>query len=85
VRRLTPILFLLIAGSGAPADQAALEVTSVRPAQQGRESVEVVPGSLTMRNMRMTACIRWAYGVQDYQISGPGWLSETRFDIVAKA
>jgi uncharacterized protein (TIGR03435 family) len=38
-----------------------------------------------MRNVRLTACIRWAYGVQEYQVSGPGWLNDVRVDIVAKA
>ena len=38
-----------------------------------------------MRNVRLTSCIKWAYSVQDYQISGPGWLNTERFDIIAKA
>ena len=84
MQRLAPIFILLLAGSGGAAAQT-FDVASIRAAQPGRDSVEVVPGSVTMRNLRMTACIRWAYGVQDFQISGPGWLNEARFDIVAKA
>jgi uncharacterized protein (TIGR03435 family) len=67
------------------ADQKTFDVASVRPAQSGRESTTVEPGVVTMRNTRLSACIRWAYGVQEYQISGPGWLNDARFDIVAKA
>jgi uncharacterized protein (TIGR03435 family) len=78
-------LVLLLAGSGSAAAQAVFDVASVRAAQDGRESIEVVPGSLTMRNVRMSGCLGWAYSVQDFQISGPGWLTEARFDIVAKA
>jgi uncharacterized protein (TIGR03435 family) len=53
--------------------------------EPGRESIEHVPGSLTMRKVRLTACIRWAYGIQDYQVSGPSWLTDTWVDIQAKA
>jgi hypothetical protein len=64
---------------------SAFEVASIRPSQQGREAVDVVPGSVTMHNMRLTGAIRWAYNVLDVQVSGPDWLNTTRFDIVAKA
>jgi uncharacterized protein (TIGR03435 family) len=63
----------------------AFDVASIRPSEGGRENVEVLPGSLTMRNMRLSAAIRWAYNVLDVQVSGPDWLTSTRFDIVAKA
>jgi uncharacterized protein (TIGR03435 family) len=63
----------------------AFEVASIRPGQPGRESIDQVPGSLTMRNMRLRNCIRWAFRVVDAQISGPEWLNETWFDITAKA
>lgn len=32
----------------------------------------------------MTEAIQWAYHVESYQVSGPAWLPQTRFDIVAK-
>jgi uncharacterized protein (TIGR03435 family) len=70
---------------GGPAAAQTFEVASIRAAQPGKQSMEVVPGSVTMRGVPMTACIRWAYNVQDFQISGPGWLNEARFDIAAKA
>ena len=33
----------------------------------------------------MRSCLMWAYGVQEPQISGPGWLASERYDIVAQA
>src|SRR5215475_9514928 len=78
---ITPFFFALITAFGQP----AFEVASVRPGQPGREAIDHVPGSLTMRNVRLTAAIAWAYDAQDYQVSGPGWLTDTRFDITAKA
>jgi uncharacterized protein (TIGR03435 family) len=47
--------------------------------------VDVLPGSLNMRNVSLSSCVRWAYRVNEFQISGPGWLASERFDIVAKA
>ena len=38
-----------------------------------------------MRDVAVNTCIKWAYGVQDSQISGPAWLQSEHFDIVAKA
>ena len=97
MRRTIPaaglILFTSLAAFGqTAAARPAFEVASIRPSQTragvdggGREIIEVSPGSLTMRNVRLASCLKWAYLVQDYQISGPGWLNTERFDIVAKA
>jgi uncharacterized protein (TIGR03435 family) len=38
-----------------------------------------------MRNVRLSTCIRWAYRLNVYEISGPDWIESTRFDIVAKS
>lgn len=43
------------------------------------------PGGLTARNATLSGCIQWAYGVQEYQVSGPEWISNDRFEINAKA
>ena len=72
----------LLLAADAP---STFEVASIRPSQEGREAFEVLPGSITMRNMRLTGAIRWAYNVLDVQVYGPDWLNTTRFDIVAKA
>jgi uncharacterized protein (TIGR03435 family) len=73
--------------------QSQFEVASIKPSQAGnmdregnrRENVDTQPGRLTMRNASLSSCIRWAYGVQASQVSGPGWLDTERFDIVATA
>jgi uncharacterized protein (TIGR03435 family) len=38
-----------------------------------------------MRDVTVATCIKWAYTVQDSQISGPDWLQSEHFDIIAKA
>src|SRR3954468_6148247 len=68
----------------------AFEVASVKASKltgegSGHERVDSQPGSLIMANVRFTRLMQWAYRVQDYQITGPGWINDERFDVVAKA
>jgi uncharacterized protein (TIGR03435 family) len=50
----------------------------------GRENISVSPTTVTLRNASLSFCIQWAYGVRFYQVSGPDWISRSRYDIVAK-
>jgi uncharacterized protein (TIGR03435 family) len=43
------------------------------------------PGNVAMRDVTAATCIKFAYVVQDSQISGPEWLQSDHFDILAKA
>lgn len=68
------------------------EVASIRaspPGEGGRDwgpqSIETTPGNLVIRNTRLADSIRWAYNVQQYQVAGPPWMNDVRFDISAKA
>jgi uncharacterized protein (TIGR03435 family) len=83
--RIAVLLVMAMAAAAQPAATPAFDVASIREGQPGRETVETVPGSVTMRNARLTACIRWAYNVMEYQISGPAWLNDVWFDIAAKS
>jgi uncharacterized protein (TIGR03435 family) len=80
--------------------QPAFEVASIRPNKtggersgregngregSGRENIITSPGTLSMRNVTLKSCIKWAYNVQDAQVSGPDSLSVDRFDVLAKA
>jgi uncharacterized protein (TIGR03435 family) len=49
-----------------------------------RENIEHSPVSLTMRNVSLETCIEWAWGVQEYQISGPEGVLSEKYDIAAK-
>ncbi len=40
---------------------------------------------ITMRNGNLLTFIEEAYGLKEYQIKGPEWLKEERFDVVATA
>jgi uncharacterized protein (TIGR03435 family) len=47
--------------------------------------IRVSPDGVTMRNAPLKGIIAWAYGVKEFQVSGPDWLATQRFDIAAKA
>src|SRR5260370_38783555 len=84
-------LFLVSVGFVHLCVAQTFEVASIRASQfqsadgegSGRESIQVSPDGLTMRNVTLQSCISWAYTVQDSQISGA--LGADRFDITAKA
>jgi len=88
---LSILLITALAASAAP---AAFEVASVKANHDGsmggeghtREKIEHSPISLTMTDVTLNSCLKWAYGVRDFQISGaPGWFATERYDINAKA
>jgi uncharacterized protein (TIGR03435 family) len=79
--------------AGAPAQTAKLpsfEVASVKQAApccapgQWRES-KVLDDRIDLRYVTMRYCVAAAYGLKEYQVSGPPWINEARYDIVAKA
>jgi uncharacterized protein (TIGR03435 family) len=75
----------------APPDAApTFDAASVRPNPSGGNRIEVTPGRLTVTSATLGACIKWAYDLQDVQISGAnsqvsGLLNSERYDIVAKS
>ena len=87
------LTLLAIASAILALAQPAFEVASVKPnpnAKAGgegsaRETIDSAPGSLTMRNVSLRSCVRWAYGLRDYQLTAPAWTAAERYDIVAKA
>ena len=80
---------------GEAASRPAFEVASVRLTAHGRnaEGLSISdlkiasPGRLIGTNASLDECIRWAYDVKEYQISGPGWINSdaASYDIEAKA
>src|ERR1700720_191302 len=73
----------------AAAPPPSLEVASIKsaaPPVSGKLMVRMGgdPGRADYNNVSLRDIIRQAYGVKDYQISGPDWMNSARFDIVAK-
>jgi len=76
------------------ADAQKFDVASVRIDKAGSaggegqtgETITSTPGTLIMHNVTLRSCMKWAYGLRDFQISGgPAWISNERYDISAKA
>jgi uncharacterized protein (TIGR03435 family) len=86
------LLLALLFSVSAPSAQAqaAFAVASIRPAKERVQfesdgETKLRPGTLTMRDVTIETCIKWAYGVQRAQVLGPGLLTSERYDIMAKA
>src|ERR1700733_8482844 len=82
------ISFFLSAACAFP--QARLHVASIKPSRlsgegRNRENVTANPGTLTMHNVSLSSALQWAYRMKEYQVSGPVWIADERFDISAKA
>ena len=83
------LLAMLMSGSAAEA-QAAFAVASIRPSAEAVKfesdgETKILPGIVNMRDVTIETCIKWAYGVQKAQVSGPGLLTSQRYDLMAKA
>jgi uncharacterized protein (TIGR03435 family) len=87
IRAAIAILAATLAASGA-----SFDVATVKPSQTSKaggegtrwEHVTHTPLSLTIRNATLSDCLQWAYDVRAFQVSGPRWISDDRYDILAK-
>jgi uncharacterized protein (TIGR03435 family) len=65
------------------------EIASVKPADPSIRTSNVLLGageSLTIVNVPLRKIIMYAYDIRDFQLAaGPGWISDERYDIVAKS
>lgn len=53
-----------------------------RPAE---ERVRFGAEAVSLSNVTLVTCLKEAYGIYSFQISGPTWMRYTRYDITAKA
>ena len=62
------------------------EVASIKPNKSGRgdSHTHTDQGRMTAVNVSLRSLIVMAYGIRDYQLEGPDWLRDERFDIAAK-
>ena len=89
---LSGITNLAVCLAESQASQPQFDVASIKPStvvtlgDNNPESIDIAPsGRLTMRNIRLSSCLKWAFDVQDSQVSGPGWIESERYDIIAQA
>ena len=84
----TIVAVLLAVGVTWGQSTAALsfEVASVKqaPPHQAWQRPIVGPDRIEFHNVTLWYCLSYAYGMKSYQMFGPEWLRETRYEIVAK-
>jgi len=54
------------------------------PAPPPPPGLRPTPTGLTIENATLKYCLTWAYGVRDWQVTGPAWVNGNRYDITAK-
>lgn len=81
--------WIFAAALTAAAAPLSFEVASVKPAApccapgQWRESKAFID-RVDFRYVTLRYCVAFAYGLKEYQVSGPSWINELRYDLVAK-
>ena len=94
MRAFSLIIFLALSASVAfgqvPRASAAFDVASVRPSQHEvgpdyNNQITYSPTGIVARNVTLKRLIAEAYQVQMNQISGPGWLDRSEYEVEARA
>jgi uncharacterized protein (TIGR03435 family) len=62
---------------------ASIKLAEPQPMGRMRVMMNADPGRIHYSNVSLLDCIRVAYDVKEFQISGPDWLGSERFDIQA--
>src|SRR5260370_40742837 len=80
-------IFALCCVFGQASTSPTFDVAAVKPNRSGKGggNLAASPGMLTIRNLPLRTIIGAAYGIAEYQIAGPQWLKQGRFDIEANA
>lgn len=75
-----------LAASQAQTPAPSFEAASIHASLgTARPEIQVLPGSLVLRNQPLLFLVQWAYDVPVPQVDYPAWLAGDRFDVVAKA
>jgi uncharacterized protein (TIGR03435 family) len=67
----------------SPASAPTFDVVSVKRGCGGRITAQSDPGRLTLTCITLESLISLAYGLREFQYSGPQWAHMARYDIVA--
>jgi uncharacterized protein (TIGR03435 family) len=80
---------IMVSGQSAvvtPAFEVASIKVNPNPPHKFFGAIQRSPDRLTMRSLSLWMIVRWAYGLESFQISGPEWLqAPPYYDILAKA
>jgi len=78
--------FLAAAAGWAQDKRPAFEAATVKVSNEPTRGSQThgSEGQVLMRNQTLRRLVERAYGVQPFQIIGPGWMDDVRFDVAAK-
>ncbi len=70
-------------------DKPAFEAVAIHPSDPNTNNptwigMSADPGMVRYTNITLRDCIHGAYGVRDFQVQGPQWMNDLRFEITAK-
>src|SRR5262245_1960626 len=92
MRSISIAVLLVVGIVTAQTTESRFEVASIKPStlipdgDSNPESIDTSPGGrLTMTNIRLSACLQWAYDIQESQVMGPAWISQERYNSDAQA
>jgi len=88
MRTLACGLFLCCQAWGQTFDAATIRVSQSAPVKgegSERDSIVFNPVALTMSNVSLKSCLRWAYSLNEYEIAAPLWMSDVKWDIRARS
>jgi uncharacterized protein (TIGR03435 family) len=75
---------LLAAQAPPEFEVASIRPSSEQPTPQVQAGLQITQAQIRVARLTLRDYIGMAYRMQSYQISGPDWLSSTRFDVTAK-
>jgi uncharacterized protein (TIGR03435 family) len=84
------VIFTSMAAHGQPAAAPpTFEVASVKPVEPSPDGRVIRrmggdPGMVDYKNFTLKTLLARAYGLRDYQITGPDWLDTEGYDVLAK-
>ena len=86
MRLAAAALLMVLAAIAQSAAGPAFEAATVKPNRSGsgNSSINGSPGRVVAENNTLASLIVWGFGIRDYQLSGPGWLENERYDVNAK-
>jgi uncharacterized protein (TIGR03435 family) len=89
--RATAMAIVIVLGAGfvgaqGPDARPAYEVASIKPnnSTSNSSSSKGTTGQIVMTNQTLKRLVERAYNVKPFQVSGPEWMENVRFDIIAK-
>ena len=78
-----------IASGQRQSEKPAFEVASIKPSDPNPSNtmwvgMDANAGMVRFTNITLQDCIRAAYRMRDFQIQGPAWIRDARYEIAAK-